>query len=146
LEKIFRKGRKKKMIESAEEFVRLRRSDKLDEYRRAACDSASDEVWLGLINNYPEMRGWVAHNKTVKGKILEILAKDKDWRVRAEVALRRASGLEILKKLAFDSEFRVRRTVANNPKVTKEILLDLANDESVDVRKIAIERLKNFNG
>lgn len=66
------------MIRSAEEFVRLRKSDQREEYERAANDSASIEVWRDVISLYPDMHRWVAHNKTVPIEILAILAA---WQV-----------------------------------------------------------------
>ena len=70
------------MIESAEEFIRLRGSGDPAEYGRAAHDQAPDGVWLDVIRRFPEYRFWVAHNKTVPVSILRILAADSDERVR----------------------------------------------------------------
>lgn len=53
------------MIASAEEFVELRRSERQEEYSRVAQDSAPREVWLEVIQRFPDMRFWVAQNKTV---------------------------------------------------------------------------------
>ncbi len=57
------------MIESPEEFVRLRTSKDPDQYRRAAHETAPPEVWLAIIEKFPEMRQWVAHNKTILADI-----------------------------------------------------------------------------
>ena len=70
------------MIESAEEFVRLRGSEVPEEYLRAAQDSAEVQVWLDIIQRYPDMRFWVAQNKTVPVPVLEVLRNDEDQRVR----------------------------------------------------------------
>lgn len=70
------------MIISAEEFVRLRTSQNPEEYNQAAHDSASDEIWLEVIENYPDMRKWVAHNKTISNRIIEVLASDAGDHVR----------------------------------------------------------------
>ena len=53
------------VITSAEEFVQLRTSRNPDEYHRAAHEEASVETWLDVIERFPDMRSWVAHNKTV---------------------------------------------------------------------------------
>ena len=74
------------MIESAEEFRRLRISDDPEEYNRAAHGNASLETWLEVIERWPDMREWVAHNKTVPVAVLEKLAYDPDPRVRSTVA------------------------------------------------------------
>jgi hypothetical protein len=78
------------MIESADEFRRLRESEIPDEYRRAAHDEAPVEVWLEVIRRWPDMRFWVAQNKTVPVSILEILVNDPDEKVR-DMVLRKGS-------------------------------------------------------
>ncbi len=78
------------MIESADEFARLRTSADPAEYRRAAHDEATEETWRDVIVRFPEMRFWVAQNKTVPLSILEDLRKDSDGRVRSIV---RAKGV-----------------------------------------------------
>ena len=132
------------MIQSAEEFVRLRLSQDRAEYLRAAHESASDEVWLEVINNYPEMREWVAHNKTTPRTILEFLSNDSDPKVRHTVSSRRSAGEDILNKLAFDSSELVRLSVARNPKVTEKILLKLLDDELDYLVEVAKEKLKKI--
>ena len=69
------------MIDSPEEFRRLPQSECRDEYLRAAHDEAPMEVWLEVIRRWPDLRFWVAQNKTVPLEILEILAKDPDPKV-----------------------------------------------------------------
>ena len=61
------------MMHSADEFVRLRQSDCQSEYLRAATDSATVDVWLDVIRRFPEMKVWVARNKTVPIEILLVL-------------------------------------------------------------------------
>jgi hypothetical protein len=73
------------VIESAEEFVRLRTSEEPDKYHRAAHEEATVETWLQVIERYPEMRFWVANNKTVPLEVLEVLRQDADARVRSMV-------------------------------------------------------------
>ncbi|GAA4623217.1 hypothetical protein GCM10023113_07300 [Cellulomonas oligotrophica] len=79
------------MIESAAEFVGLRTSEDPGEYQRAAREEAPLEVWLAVIEDHPEMRQWVAHNKTVPAVVLERLAGDSDPTVRWTVAIRRSA-------------------------------------------------------
>jgi hypothetical protein len=73
------------VIASAEEFVRLRTSDDPADYGRAAHDEATEETWREVIKRFPEMRFWVAQNKTVPLNILEELRMDPDERVRSMV-------------------------------------------------------------
>jgi hypothetical protein len=74
-----------RVIESAEEFVRLRASTDPDEYLRAAHDEAADATWRDVITRFPDMRFWVAQNKTVPLSILHELRNDPDERVRSMV-------------------------------------------------------------
>jgi hypothetical protein len=82
------------VIESAEEFVRLRTSADHDEYWRAAHDEAAEATWRDVIVRFPEMRFWGAQNKTVPLGILEDLRNDPGKRVgsmvRAKCSWRRA--------------------------------------------------------
>ena len=56
------------MIESAQEFIRLRTSELPDDYFRAANEEASDTVWRELVANHPEMRQWVPLHDSVAMK------------------------------------------------------------------------------
>ena len=132
------------MIKSAEEFVRLRESDDIEEQDRAARESASLGIWLEVIEKYPHKREWVAHNKTVPHEILKILADDQDSKVRWMVATRRSAGEEILEKLAEDVNEGVRERVLYNPKVTKKILQKLIHDPWEDIRIDAENKLRKY--
>jgi hypothetical protein len=78
------------VIESAEEFVRLRTSEDPSEYARAAHDEATVETWRDVIERFPHMRFWVTQNKTVPLVILEELRSDPDKRVRSMVRAKRS--------------------------------------------------------
>jgi hypothetical protein len=117
------------MITSAEEFVRLRLSENPDEYNQAARDTAPIEVWLEVIEKYPEMRKWVAHNKTIPDSVIEILANSPDSGVRFFVAAKRKTPPVILEKLARDSDESVRHQVALNAKTPAYILTILLDDD-----------------
>ena len=78
------------VIDSAEEFVRLRSSENPAEYNRAALEEASEGTWRDVIERFPEMRFWVAQNKTVPLEVLEILRHDPDERVRRMVRSKRS--------------------------------------------------------
>ena len=73
------------VIESADEFVRLRLSRDPEEYGRAAHEEAAESTWRDVIERFPEMRFWVAQNKTVPLGILELLRDDPDSRVQSMV-------------------------------------------------------------
>lgn len=114
------------MIESVEEFIRLRISEDPAEYRRAAHEPASMEVWSALIEDHPEMRFWVAQNKTIPLSILDRLARDPDPRVRSMVASKRKLSPELQLLLASDPDYSVRDRLLYNAKVEERALEKLA--------------------
>ena len=54
------------MIQSADEFKYLRLSENIEEQYRASNDDANKEVWIEVINKFPKLREWVAHNKKIQ--------------------------------------------------------------------------------
>jgi hypothetical protein len=128
-------------ISSADEFIRLRNSQHSEEYLRAAHEPASTEVWIDVIERYPEARIWVAQNKTVPLDILAILAKDPDPKVRFMVAMKRKLTPELLEVLARDSDESVRERVARHRRTPRAVLERLANDPWEEVRSAVAERL-----
>ncbi|WP_159702971.1 HEAT repeat domain-containing protein [Arthrobacter sp. 18067] len=134
------------MIASAEEFVALRCSEDPAEYHRAAHDEAGLAVWLEVIDKHPDMRFWVAQNKTVPLEILELLASDPDVRVRSFVAMKRKIGIDLLQRLAVDEDDAVRACVARHRRATPELIETLLHDESWVVRKAATEALAKRSG
>ena len=134
-----------KMIWSAEEFVRLRISDRPEEYRRSVLEEASEEVWIDIIQHYPEMKIWVIRNKTIPLSILRLLSNDSDNHVRGEVAMKRKLDNELFEKLAHDEDEAVRAHIACNRKTPIEILILLSTDAKKIVRDAAQKRL-NMDG
>jgi hypothetical protein len=129
------------MIESAEEFVRLRVSEQPEEYGRAAREEAPVSVWLDVIARYPDMREWVAQNKTVPTDVLSVLARDPDPRVRTMIAMKRKLPVELQQLLANDPDEGIRIRLAYNAKTERAVLEHLAHDGSTMVREAAARRL-----
>ncbi|WP_449602149.1 hypothetical protein [Paenibacillus sp. Marseille-Q9583] len=129
------------MINSAEEFVRLRLSDNMEEYLKAEWNEAPFEVWLQVIETYPEMREWVAHNKSIPIEIMEILADDADERVRFNVATKNRLPENLQMKLAKDLDSSVRKRIVYNKKATFRVLTILLNDDDEDIRVVAKNRV-----
>ena len=117
------------MIATAQEFKRLRESADPEEYGRAASDEATLDVWLEVIDEMPEMpemRFWVAQNKTVPIEIHELLSVSADAQVRGMVARKRKITESIAVRLASDPIQTVRAALAVNaklPDVARHILL-----------------------
>jgi len=133
------------MINSAEEFVRLRTSEDPQEYHRAANDEATVEVWKDVIQRFPEMKPWVIHNKQVQLEILELMARDPSASIRACVADKRKLGAQLFDALSRDADEGVRARIAWNQKAPEEILQRLSEDEADLVRQAAAARLARFS-
>ena len=131
------------MIESAEEFVRLRTSENQEEYSRAAHDEAPIEVWIEVIENYPDMAFWVAQNKTLPYELLELLAGHREDRVRSMVASKNKLKEPLLLKLGSDISDSVRMTIARHKKATLAVLKPLTGDAWDEIAKLASERIEN---
>ncbi|HBS35639.1 MAG TPA: hypothetical protein DEA50_11285 [Parvularcula sp.] len=125
------------MILSADEFVELRRNND----PRAAHEEANFEVWMDVISNYPDMKEWVVHNKTVPLEILLLLADDPDSDIRACVADKRKLSEQLFEKLSLDVDDLVRQRIASNKKTPFDILKRLSQDKSRLVREAAIKSL-----
>ena len=129
------------MIGTADEFLRLRTSHVEAEYHRAAHDDLPEAVCLEIIERFPDMRKWVAHNKTVPLAILRVLAVDPDERVRSMVAMKRKLDRELFELLSHDPDETIRAGLTSNRKLPLDILQQLATDESSFVRAAAASRL-----
>jgi hypothetical protein len=129
------------MISSAREFLDLLDSEPRDIRRRAVFDSAPLAIWLEIISNYPASRRSVAWNKTIPTEVMEILARDPDWRLRHDVAAKRKAPPPLLEQLSVDPEPMVREAVASNPKAPETLLRRLLQDPEPLVRAAAASRL-----
>jgi hypothetical protein len=129
------------MIQSAAEFIRLRTSSAKADYDRAATDEAPLEVWRDLIKNHPDMKSWVAHNKTVPIEILDVLSTDRESDVRNAVARKRKLTKPMFERLARDADEGVRLAVAYNANTPDEVLRLLVDDSWDQVAAKAKSRL-----
>ncbi len=135
----------KLVITSAKEFYRLRTSEIKQEYDRAAHDDAPLAVWLEVIAKFPEMRSWVAHNKTVPLEVLEILSRDENPQVRSFVASKRQLPEDIQLLLAQDKDYSVRERLAYNARAKDSVLRILAEDVELQIREKAKTRLNEVS-
>jgi hypothetical protein len=134
------------MILSADEFARLRFSSSSAEQERASKEAAPTDVWLDVIEKFPELREWVAHNKTVPVEVLQRLANDPNVGVRCTVATKRKLTPDLRKALANDAEPSVRVRLAYNAKCETEMLETLSTDPEPVVREAAIKVLSKRRG
>ncbi|MFZ5273777.1 hypothetical protein [Enterobacter asburiae] len=131
------------MIESTEEFLKLRNSDIPSEYNRAANEEAPISVWLDLINEYPEMRVWVARNRTIPKKIVDILSKDPSPLVRDAICSKYPLDMELYVLFSKDMDEGVRSRLTYNKSTPLSILKEMSeNDPSEFVKSQALNQYK----
>ena len=131
------------MISDAEQFVNLRNSKSPSEYLKAANETAPVNVWLDVISRFPDMKIWVAHNKTVQIEVLEQLARDPDPNVRTAVAMKNKLTPSLIQLLSTDPAAAVRERIAYHKKTPIQILRLLVADPVVSVSHVARERLRS---
>lgn len=124
----------------------LRSSSERAGYERATTEQATVEIWTDVIARFPEMRIWVAHNKTVPLEILRVLARDADRSVRASVADKRKLDRELFESLSRDPDEVVRQRIAYNEKTPADIIERLTNDETSLVSDVALRGQRNTAG
>jgi hypothetical protein len=101
-------------ITSATEFIRLRTSTNHADYDRSAWAAMPLGVWWELLRDHPDMRHWLAHNRTAPREILVELAQDADSRVRWRVAMKRTCPPDVLARLCNDHDDGVRDAARRN--------------------------------
>jgi hypothetical protein len=129
------------MIRSVAEFVALRNSEDLAEQTRATTEDADDRVWLFVIEHHPELRKWVAQNKTVSLSIIRLLIEDSDPVTRSWVARKRKLDRAMFVALSTDADERVRHALATNAKLPPDLLRLLSQDPVELVSTEAQQRL-----
>jgi Leucine rich repeat variant len=129
------------MIRSVAEFVHLRTSEDPEDQTRATLDDANEKVWLAVIEQHPDLRKWVAHNKTVSLSIIRLLIDDADPLTRSWVARKRKLDRAMFVALSTDADERVRHALATNAKLPPDLLRLLAQDPVALVATEAQQRL-----
>lgn len=133
------------MIASAEEFKRLRTSDDSKEQRLSTNEPAEVSVWFEVIDKFPELKEWVAHNKTIQIEVLEYLAKDQNENVRSAVARKRKINQKIFNLLKNDNDENVRYTLLCNTKLSLDMKREIKVKDSAWLMKELNEKLKTMN-
>jgi hypothetical protein len=132
------------MIKSADEFIALRQSDNIDEQYRASHDNADINIWLEVIESYPDFKNWVIHNKTIQIEILEFLSTDKDPKVRSAVARKRKINDAIFNLLSVDHDEGVRYALMCNTNLSIDKIKTIKINDSIWLTEQLAERIKTF--
>lgn len=134
-----------KPILSVDEFLDLIGSSLKPDRQRVRLAEAGEEVWLRILQEYPELKRSVVLNKTLPEKIIRILAADVDPQLRADVAEKRGLPKDLFTTLAEDEDASVRARIAWNAKTPVEVLRKLATDGCEIVSEPARTRLQREN-
>jgi Leucine rich repeat variant len=129
------------MIRTVAEFANLRNSKDPADQTRATMDAADDKVWLEVIEQHPDLRKWVAQNKTVSLSIIRQLIDDVDPVTRSWVARKRKLDRAMFVALSTDADERVRHALATNAKLPPDLLRLLSQDPIDLVATEAQQRL-----
>ncbi|WP_125832026.1 hypothetical protein [Pseudomonas sp. v388] len=116
--------------------MRLRSSQIKLEYDRSALEEVPIEVWYELVNDHPDYRQWVIHNKIVPLEILEYLYKIYSS-LKLHIARKRKLSVELFERLSDDPDRYVRSIIAINRKTPLPLLERLMRDKVKDVAKSA---------
>ncbi|AKH62501.1 MULTISPECIES: hypothetical protein [Photorhabdus] len=129
------------MIHTIEEFVRLRNSNIPAEYMRAGVDEAPLLIWKELIEKKPDMRVWVARNKTIPKEIIVALSKDDNPIVRDAIAAKYPLDMDIYLSLSKDPDEGIRARLTYNKGLPISILKEMSESDPSDfVKSQAIDR------
>ena len=131
------------MINSADEFKRLRESEIQEEYHRAVTDEASIEVWNEILRKYPDLAFWVAQNKTIPLEILYTLTDNENVDVRCMVARKRKIDKTIFDKLKVDVNESVRHALICNTRLSIEKKQQIKTSDSEWLEKELNEKVAN---
>jgi hypothetical protein len=133
------------MISTAAEFVALRQSNDLQNQHRATHEEANIEVWLEVIEQYPDFKEWVIRNKTIPIEILEKLCKDENVKIRITIAQKRKINNVIFEVLSIDPEVKVRYALICNLALNSLQMLKINVADSEWLQNQLSERIKQFN-
>lgn len=131
------------MISSVDEFAALVLKGDEESLDRIRHDLASEEVWLNILAQRPDLVRALTLNKHLPEGVLRMLASHSSADVRCDVASRRALPSDVFDKLAGDLDETVRARIAWNKRTPRAILLRLSEDPSSIVREPAINRLSS---
>ena len=126
------------MIYTPEEFKILCENE---EDTTHANQAASSEVWIDVLNKYPQLARCVAANKTIPDDIIDRLSKSNDLDIRWKIATKRKLNRAIFERLAADTDPTIRHRIACNPKTPSDILLFLSKDPDSMVALAATRKL-----
>lgn len=120
----------KMILTSAAQFIQILHHVDPIERQRLRDATATEIIWLEIIEKYPEARRSVTLVRNLPKAAIVKLVMDEDPNVRFDMAMKRCLPPESFLLLATDSDDTVRQRVAYNRKTPREILELLSLDKS----------------
>lgn len=133
------------MVNSVEEFLNILDSDEELGTNESRLCHAPDNVWRQIIIEHPELKRWVAWNKTISYTILEILSEDNDPEIRWWIASKTKISIGLLERFSKDSNSSIRERIVFNSFTPVHILKELSLDTDADIAENARRRLIERN-
>ena len=125
------------MIVTIEEYLRLADSDSKEDTERTVHEELSSEVISKIINEYPEKKCWLIHNKKIPLSVLKVLSIDCDEEIRFTIAMKRKCDRELFETLMKDSAYSVRMAIVRNKKIPLDLLESMKNDFEIEISEEA---------
>jgi hypothetical protein len=133
------------LISNIDEYIKLADNDNLEDNNRVKNEELSSSVIFEIIQNYPERKSWLVHNKHIPIEILKLLSKDEDIDVRFTIAMKKKCNRSIFEVLMNDSDFSVRMAIVRNNKLPIDLLEKMLNDSEPEISDEAMNMLKKRN-
>jgi hypothetical protein len=130
-----------KKISTAQEYIHLIDVGDPEGQDQLRNGIATEEVWLEIIGERPDLARTISHNKNLPLSIIRILATNPDPTIRYFIARKRFLPGDLFEQLSTDQDESVRESVAWNKQTPREVLERLLADESPIVSERARERL-----
>jgi hypothetical protein len=96
-----------------------------------------EAYWAHLVERYPTMRYWVAHQPYAPESVIRTLARTQEWVVRGRVAMKRNLPADLFSVMAADPDPHVRCAIAANAKAPLDLVTLLTGDLDPEVASVA---------
>jgi hypothetical protein len=133
------------MEPSLSEIIGILEADQRNRTAAVRQLNVSSAIWLQILTQRPDLCRVLALNKNLPADVLEKLAQSDDWRVRLDVAMKRAAPPQVLEALASDPDEAVRAAVAHNRKTPIHLLRNLSSDRETLVQDAARNSIAKLN-
>jgi len=130
------------MIYTIEEYLKLADSENAEDNKKTIDEELSQNIIRCIINDYPERKSWLIHNKHISVETLRMLSTDNDVDVRFTIAMKKKCDREIFETFIMDPDFSVRMAVVRNNKLPLDLLKKMTEDNDIEISREATQTLE----